>query len=95
MYLLNVNAIVPEDKIATVKPAHGDWVKQGFEKGWFLFAGPKSGKSGGVILVKSIAESELQEFIALDPYVIEKVAEYEVINFNVALAANGLENLKN
>jgi hypothetical protein len=45
-------------------------------------------------LITSITASELQEFIALDPYMIEKVADYEIIHFNIIVVATGLENLK-
>ena len=93
MYLLNVNATAHENEITEIKEPHTKWVKEGFAKGWFLFAGPKSAKLGGLILVKPVSKSDLEEFIALDPYVINKVADYEIIDFNVALTTKGLEAL--
>lgn len=93
MYLLNVNARAVKSEMDKVKTPHVEWVKEGINKGWFLFAGPKSDKPGGLILVKSIMKSELLAYIELDPYVINKVASYEVIDFNISLAAECLGDL--
>ena len=77
-----------------VKAPHVEWVKEGFQKGLFLLAGPKSGKLGGLILVKTMSQSEIEAFVEKDPYVTEKVAMVEIIPFNIALTAPTLEGLK-
>lgn len=94
MYLLNVSSIVSDEQLAMVKPSHAEWVNQGFKKGWFLAAGPKTKTGGGFILVKSMPSNELDQFINADPYVIEKVAVYEVTEFEIKAVADGLEQLK-
>jgi len=94
MYLLNVKATATDDKLAPVKASHGDWVKKGFEKGWFLFAGPKTKMSGGIILVKAISKMELNDFINEDPYVTENVATYDVTEFDIKATIPALDVLK-
>jgi uncharacterized protein YciI len=94
MYLLNVKSIVSAEKLGTVREAHSEWVKKGFEKKWFVFAGPKVGELGGLILVKPMSRKELDQFIAIDPYIIEKVAVYEISEFEIKVTADGLEQLK-
>lgn len=93
MYILDVKSIVSDEKLMLVRPAHGEWVSEGFKKSWFLFAGPKTKTSGGFILVKSILRDELDKFIAADPYITEKVAIYEISEFEIKAVADGLEKL--
>ena len=94
MYLLNVKAAVSKEQYIAQKEAHGAWVKEGFSKGWFLFAGPKQEELGGFILVKDIDKTQLETFISEDPFMTENLAEYDIQAFSIALAAEGLETLK-
>lgn len=94
MYLLNAKAIVPVEQYVAVREAHTEWVKEGFARGWFLFAGPKKGETGGFIAVHSMDKNELEDFINQDPFIIKKVASYEISEISVFLATPELAVLK-
>jgi hypothetical protein len=79
----------------------GDSIPVPVQRGWFghldagtfLFAGPKKSSLGGVILVKSIPKSELQRLLAEDSYVQADVVDYQIVDFDCKLAAQGLNIL--
>ncbi|MDO8953322.1 MAG: YciI family protein [Gammaproteobacteria bacterium] len=94
MYVLIVDYIKPTDSVTPHIGAHSEWVKKYVDQGIFLFAGPKKSKLGGVILAKSIDKKALMTMISEDPYVIEDVAEYRVVDFDARLTTGELELLK-
>jgi uncharacterized protein YciI len=94
MYALIVNFIKPVDIVTPHIPPHAAWVKKYFDKGLFLAAGPKTSGLGGVILTKPIDKKMLMQIIAEDPYVIEDVADYQVVEFNCKATSPELVNLK-
>jgi len=91
MYLLNVTTIVENEKVAPYRASHKAWVQHGIDKGWFIFAGPKSNRDGGLILVKEVSLDKLQAFIAKDPYIKEKLAQYQLIDFSISLSMDGFD----
>lgn len=94
MYILNVKAIASKEQYESQRDAHSAWVKEGFTKGWFLFAGPKKDETGGFILAKDMDKAQLEAFISEDPFVANNFAEYDVQALSISLTAQGLESLK-
>jgi uncharacterized protein YciI len=93
MYILNVSFIKPADEVAPHIPTHSAWVTKYFAEGLFLMAGPKKSKLGGVIITKSMDKKLLMKILAEDSYVIEDVAEYQIIDIDCKVSASGLELL--
>lgn len=58
--------------------AHHAYLQAGFEDGTVLFAGPKVGGGGGVIVVKS---DDIETFCANDPLTTAGVQVYKIIEF--------------
>jgi uncharacterized protein YciI len=73
MYLLNLSFTKSPEQIQPENPAHGAWVKKYLADGTFLFAGAKKNGQGGIIAVKSIAESAINAILAEDSYVVADV----------------------
>jgi uncharacterized protein YciI len=94
MFILIVSYTQPAAKVEPHIAAHGIWVKRHFDSGVFLFAGPKKSGLGGVIAARAIEKAELLRHIAEDPYVIEDVADYQIVECDFKLAQTGLEALK-
>jgi uncharacterized protein YciI len=93
MYLLIVSYTKPVEDVAPFVQAHSEWVKKYFNEGIFLFAGPKKNKFGGAILAKSIDRSLLNKIISEDSFIVGEVAEYQVIDFDCKVSAEGLDIL--
>ncbi len=94
MFLLIVNYIQPTDEVSKHVATHSEWVKKYIDEEIFLFAGPKKNKLGGAILVKSIDRDILDKILAEDSYVKEKVAEYQVIDFDCKVTSPDFALLK-
>lgn len=73
--------------------AHMAWVKQGYDKGWFLASGRKVPRTGGVILARG-NRSEIEDFCNADPFCMHGVAAYEITEVAFTTVVAGLENLK-
>ncbi|OLP44067.1 YciI family protein [Rhizobium oryziradicis] len=71
---------------------HLDWVKQGYERGWFLASGRKVPRTGGVILAKG-DRAEIEAFVALDPFVIHAIADYDITEVVLSTVTDGLAAL--
>lgn len=58
-------------------PAHMDdhnaWLRRGFDDGVFLLSGSLQPSAGGVILAYGLSRAELDQRVASDPFVAEKV----------------------
>ncbi len=94
MHVLIVDYIQPTDEVSNFAVPHREWVQKYINEGTFLFAGPKKSKLGGVILAKSIDKKVLLSIVAEDPYVIEDVAEYRVVDFDCRLTTSAIDILK-
>jgi uncharacterized protein YciI len=90
MYLLIVTYSKAAEMVAPHIETHTAWVKQYFSDETFMAAGPKSEKNGGVILARSIDRERLNKILAEDSFVINGVANYEVIDFDFKLVSSEL-----
>ncbi|THF47269.1 YciI family protein [Allorhizobium terrae] len=71
---------------------HMDWVKQGYERGWFLASGRKVPRTGGVIIAKG-DRAEIEAFVALDPFVIHGIADYDITEVAMTTVTEGVAAL--
>ena len=94
MFLLIVNYTQPTKEVTKYVATHSQWVNKYIDEEIFLFAGPKKNKLGGVILVKSIDKDLLDKVLAEDSFVKEKVAEYQVIDFDCRVSSHDLAFIK-
>ena len=61
---------------------HKDWLEAGFAEGVFIAAGSLQPGLGGGILAMSDSRDEVEARIGEDPFVIHRVVEPEVIEFD-------------
>lgn len=59
--------------------------------GTFLLGGRQVPTTGAAIVAHNITREELEEILRNDPYVINGLAEYNIIEFNVGMSALGIE----
>jgi uncharacterized protein YciI len=92
MYVVSLTYKVAQDIVDYHLDAHVAWLKDAFDDGVFLAAGRKGPRSGGLLLSKTDRET-LDASLAKDPFYINGVAEFEVIEFAANRVAPGFENL--
>ena len=94
MFLLLGRYLKPADEVEAHLDAHRTWVRDHVEAGVFIAAGREIPLQGGLIVATGVTRDEVDAIIAKDPYFIEKVAEYDVREYDVVLATPGTEALQ-
>lgn len=67
-------------------------MKKYYAQGVFIASGRKVPRTGGIILVKSIAREELDKILSEDPFTA--VAHYSVTEFVPSMAIESVDALK-
>lgn len=93
MFILSLTYVKPTEEADRLMAPHMDWVNAGYDSGLFLASGRKNPRTGGVILAKG-ERTEVEAYVATDPFTMEGVAVYEVTEVAVTRTAPSLEGLK-
>ena len=72
----------PFDQFGEAVGQHRTYLQTWYDKGVLLCSGPKTDKSGGIIIGKAGSISEIEAIIRGDPYNIMGLAKYTVKEFN-------------
>ncbi|MDW3197501.1 MAG: YciI family protein [Cytophagales bacterium] len=81
MFIINLTYKVPLDQVDQYLEAHVQYLDEQYELGNFLASGPKIPRNGGVILSNMGNRDKVWAAIANDPFKINGIADYEVIEF--------------
>ena len=98
MFIANLKYKKSTEEVNKVLEAHLKYLDKYFEKGKFICTGKKSfPELGGVILFDSNNLEEAEKILYEDPFYIEEIADYEIIEFQpVKFSQNfSIENLLN
>ncbi len=61
--------------------AHRAHLEQGFRSGMLLVSGPQLPRAGGIILARAKDRTEIEEFLARDPFSMAGISRYRVVEF--------------
>lgn len=92
MYVVFLNYVRPVGEVEALLTGHIDWLDRYFDAGFFIAAGRKDPRTGGMLLVREMEREKLDAILAEDPFVA--VAEYEVTKVNVTREAEAFAGLK-
>ncbi|AIL66050.1 YCII-related domain protein [Rickettsiales bacterium Ac37b] len=81
MFIINLTYIKPLEVIDQLFEAHKEFLEQYYNSGQFLISGAKNPRIGGIIIAIGSNKKELEKIIQQDPFIKEKAATYEVIEF--------------
>ena len=98
MFIANLKYKKSMEEVNKVLEAHLKYLDKYFEKEKFICTGKKSfPELGGVILFDSNNLEEAKKILYEDPFYIEEIADYEIIEFQpVKFSQNfSIENLLN
>lgn len=90
MYIALLTYTAPETEVDYALPDHSDWLRKQFTKGVFLVSGKGNGVADHVIITRSVLRGKLDAVLASDPFVIRRLARYEVIEFTATRTAQEL-----
>lgn len=87
MFLLLSRYLKPVEDIDRVLPEHRAFLDRYYKSGLFIVSGPQEPRAGGVILTADAPRSAIDAALAEDPFVRERISEYEIVEFNVTKRA--------
>ena len=90
MYIALLTYTAPETEVDYALPDHSEWLRKQFARGLFLVSGKGDGVADQVILTRPIHRGKLDAVLASDPFVVKRLAKYEVIEFTATRTANEL-----
>jgi uncharacterized protein YciI len=71
-----------------------EYLKKNYAAGTFLFSGRREPRTGGVIVARAGARAEVEVFVKEDPFLIEGVAEYKIVEFLPSMTALDLDGYR-
>ena len=83
MVLLLLKYVKPLDEVERLMPEHRAFLDRFYREGKLILSGPREPRTGGVILADVDSELEAMKIVVEDPFFTEKVAEFELIRFDV------------
>lgn len=93
MYVVLVNYTAPLEEIDYALADHADWLTRHFESQHFLASGRRNPRIGGVIIARPMARGKLDAILATDPFALQHLATYEVIEFSATRTAAELSRV--
>lgn len=94
MFIISLNYVRSLEQIDALLEKHVEFLKDQYSKKNFIASGRKVPRTGGIILAKVDSREQLDAIIQLDPFYIDGVAEYEIIEFAPTLVSSEYQNLK-
>lgn len=82
MFLIKITYTKPLDRVEPFVAPHREFLKQGYEKNYLVVSGPQNPRVGGIIISQLKNREQVEAFFKQDPYQINNVADYEIIEFN-------------
>jgi uncharacterized protein YciI len=81
MFIINLNYIVPLDKLDEYMTAHVKFLQKYYKKNIFIASGRKVPRTGGIILALADSKAQVEEIIQEDPFYIHKLADFSITEF--------------
>ena len=94
MFIISLNYVKPLEEIDSFLDEHVIFLKKQYEENNFIASGRKVPRTGGIILSKIKDKSKLESIIKGDPFYINELAEYEIIEFIPTMVSDNFTNLK-
>ncbi len=75
----------PLEEVDRFLHAHRDYLAQHYAAGDFIASGPQNPRVGGVIMIKAANREEVNAIISQDPFNINGIADYQIVEFTPTL----------
>lgn len=82
----------PLEEVDRHLQAHRDYLAEHYAAGNFIASGPQTPRFGGVIMIKTDNRAAVDSIIAQDPFNINGIADYQIVEFTPTMFAE--ESLK-
>lgn len=82
----------PLSEVDKYLQAHRDYLAKHYAAGDFIASGPQNPRIGGVIMIKATDRETVDTIISQDPFNINGVADYQIVEFTPTMLCD--ERLK-
>lgn len=86
-YVIESSFQQPFETFGEAVPQHRAWLQEWYDKGVLLCSGPKTDKSGGLLIGRAESIAPLQALVNGDPYNRAGLARYEIKEFDAVKRA--------
>lgn len=87
MFLLLSRYLKPTEEVDRFIPEHRAFLDRYYDSGLFIVSGPQEPRVGGVIVTVDAPREAIDAALAEDPFVRERISEYEIIEFTATKRA--------
>ena len=91
MFVVLLHYVQPIEVVERLLEEHRTFLDRHFAAGRFIASGAQVPRVGGVILARGMSRQQLDAVLAEDPFLRERVADYQVVEFNPTKVACGAE----
>ncbi|AZB33855.1 YciI family protein [Chryseobacterium bernardetii] len=81
MFIISLTYKVTIENVERHIPEHNSFLQKYYDSGLFIASGRKEPRTGGVIICKASSKNEVERIIKEDPFHIQQVADYYIIEF--------------
>ena len=92
LFIIKITYTASLEVIDSIVGEHRAYLAKGYEKGFLLASGPRNPKTGGIIIGRFDDLESVLEFTNKDPYRLNNVASYEVIEFTPILHNDAIKD---
>ncbi len=95
MFVVSLTYKVALSEVDQYIDAHMTYLEKQYADGHFLVSGRKVPRTGGIILARAKDREHLDTILRDDPFYQADVANYDVMEFEPSMTAEGLDALSN
>lgn len=81
MFIAILSYKKPLEDVDRFLQAHRDYLAKHYAAGDFIASGPQTPRIGGVIMIKAENREAVDSIIAQDPFNINGIADYQIVEF--------------
>ena len=78
----------PLSEVDRFLATHREYLAKHYAAGIFIASGPQTPRVGGVIMMKADSRATIDAIIAEDPFHINGIADYQVVEFSPTMVAD-------
>jgi uncharacterized protein YciI len=93
MFLINMTFVKELSEVDLFTDSHREYMAKQYETGNMLFGGRKVPREGGIIVSKHNTLDDLMQVMENDPFIINKVATFDILEFEPVMRAEQLKGL--
>lgn len=80
----------PLSEVDQFLDAHREYLANHYAAGDFIASGPQTPRVGGVIMIKANDRIAVEAIIAQDPFNINGIADYQIMDFSPTMFCNDI-----